>query len=251
MPRFAQGKKIVLNIGGKKNSQEHYKQTKSVHDNPLYQEKGKRKDFHNESIIWRLKNNLTKFDKYRSYRGKGIAYSDYAKKLIQENPDFFQKLKFLISEIGSAKSVGYELNNGKKLLIENISHTAVQGKHWIELYKVTLVENKNTPNVGQVFFLKKNRNDKGYGGHYEYKAITELEKNGFNVIKPIVAFTPVDKPYNYILYPFVDLMNVFEATKKGEISEEVYRRVEKILSTFRKKYRVENIVGFKPENCFI
>lgn len=157
-----------------------------------------------------------------------------AHRVLKENPELISFLETELSKKTPIKA-RLETQNGKFILREKdfFSYGETHNKICELLYK-----DKKTGKIKKYFVKKYSRLSDFGNAEAEFLAVKEMERLGFNIIKPQFATTSFEaKNLNIIAYDFTNLETYHQAFLKRKINgreileiEDIYKKLQKSLT---------------------
>lgn len=196
------------------------------------------------------------YSKIQQVKGKPVKITHItstAKQILKENPELVSFLEQQLSRSVPNLKAKLETKNGSFRLKELFNFESASLIYELK-YK-----NKNNKDIKR-FFIKNNTNYlKNRSTDSEFLAVKEIEKLGFNVIKPQLSFTDLNnRNTNIIVYDFTNLNSYYNAVIKKKITgseillaEKVFKKLDKsdLLKDFDDFTRYHN--GIIPHNVFV
>jgi len=186
--------------------------------------------------------------------GKKLAYNEFSKRLIQENPGIIKAIDFLSNNRSEKRFVDpkgkYEILKVTDLISNENTSNPRRGGLTIDSYFIKLKSGK----VEYKFFLKKQNAD----SVEELILLKSLEKyalkSGFKIIQPHLAFDDYNALNKYILYDFTNKLTVDDAFKLKLLKDDEYMHIRTKLEDFETVLNEKHFVpawNLKSQNCFV
>ena len=197
------------------------------------------------------------YSKIQSINGKPVKITHItstAKQILKENPKL---ISFLEEQLFSSKQdvrAKLETKNGSFRLRELFNYQSASLIYELK-YK-----NKNTGEVKRFFIKKKSKYYlENTTPDSEFLAVKEIERLGFNVIKPQFSFTDLsNRKTNIIVYDFTNLDSYYDAIIKKKIKGSEILLAEKIFKKLEKSNILKDVNDFTryhdgviPHNVFV
>jgi len=176
----------------------------------------------------------TKFEKNQFSLASRITHmTPEAHRVLKENPELTSFLETEISKRTPIKA-RLETQNGRFILREI---NAISGNTHHKICEL-LYKDKNTGKVKKYFVKLYSQLSYFGNAEAEFLAVKEIERLGFNIIKPQFAITNIKKgDPNVIIYDFTNLETYHQAILNQKINgkeiieiEEAYKKLQKALT---------------------
>jgi len=204
------------------------------------------------------KNRFNYIETKKSYFGKKLAYNDFSKKIIKENPGIIKAVEFLSSH----KLERRFLDSKDRFEILRVTNDIIdeqkkRGNFTTDAFVIKI----NFERKKHIFFLK----EQEINSTEELILLKSIEgyahQFGLNIVQPHFAFdnniehNSQNRPdKHYIIYDFTDKLTVYDAFKLNKISLEESRAIRLKLISFERLLNKNHsipIENLDTKNCFI
>jgi len=162
-----------------------------------------------------------------------------AHRILKENPELPNFLKQELSQKGKRIDARLETKNGI-FILRDFENNGLTNNGTFSLW---YMDKKTITN--KTYFIKRYPNLTSWGNaEAEFLAVKEIERLGFNIIKPQFAITDIAKTPNIIIYDYTNLLSYPQAVIKKKISGSEILKIEETFTKLVKSPALKNLNDF-------
>ena len=168
-----------------------------------------------------------------------------AHRILKENPEL---VTFLETELKKKTVIKAKLETNKGKFILREKDFFGHGETHIKICEL-LYKDKKTGKVKRYFVKEYSRVSDFGNAEAEFLAVKEIERLGFNIIKPQFATTDIRKGTpNIIVYDFTNLKTYKQAVISGEINRREILETESLFKKLQNSERLLHLCDFCTHN---